>query len=94
MRRLGADWWKSEYAWAESTREVHPGGRLGETFLATGWPAGGGVWILSEDEEIAGRKHAGMLFNAYTMEERCNIIEQLGGTFYANPKDCPDLDLA
>ena len=34
-----------------------------------------------------------MLFNAYTMDERCNIIEQLGGTFYANPKDCPDLDL-
>ncbi len=34
-----------------------------------------------------------MLFNAYTMDERCSIIEQLGGTFYANPKDCPDLDL-
>ncbi len=93
MRRLGADWWKSEYAWSEYKREVYPRG-LGETFLATGWPAGGGVWILSEDEEIAGKKHAGMLFNAYTMEERCSIIEQLGGPFYANPKDCLDLDLA
>ena len=61
--------------------------------FSPGWPAGGGVWILSEDGEIAGKKHAGMLFNAYTMDERCNIIEQLGGTFYANPKDCPDLDL-
>jgi hypothetical protein len=65
-----------------------------EEFIATGWPAGGGVWVLSEDIEAAGGKHAGMLFNVYTMEERCNIIEKLGGTFYANPKDCPDLDLA
>ncbi len=35
-----------------------------------------------------------MLFNAYSMEERCIWIEKLGGTFYADPKDCPDLDLA
>lgn len=65
-----------------------------EAFIATGWPAGGGVWVLSEDIFAPSRKHAGMLFNAYTMEERCNVIKKLGGTFYVNPKDCPDLDLA
>jgi hypothetical protein len=54
-----------------------------------GWPAQGGVWIFSE-EEIAGKKNAGMLFNAHVMEERCNIIEQLGGASYANQKDFPD----
>ena len=42
------------------------------------------------EEEIAGKKNAGMLFNAHVMEERCNIIEQLGGASYANPKDFPD----
>ncbi|KAK3293091.1 uncharacterized protein B0H64DRAFT_403460 [Chaetomium fimeti] len=92
MRYLGADWWESEHAWSEYKRELPPG-RLGEIIFATGWPAEGGVWILIDDEEIGGKKHAGMLFNAYTMEERCNIIKQLGGTFYANPKDCPSLDL-
>jgi hypothetical protein len=65
-----------------------------KNFIAAGWPAGGGVWVLREDAERAGEKDAGMLFNAYTMEERCAIIEQLGGTFYADPKDCPHLDLA
>jgi len=69
-------------------------GPLEEGFIATGWPAGGGVWVLSEDIEAASGKHAGMLFNAYTMEERCNIMEKLGGAFHANSNDCPDLDLA
>ena len=96
MRHLGADWWKSEYAWSKYKRELelHPGG-LGDIFFATGWPARVGVWIVSEDEEPAGKKHAGMLFNAYTSYGGAmSIIQQLGGTFYANPKDCPDLDLA
>lgn len=37
-------------------------------------------------------KEAGVLFNAYNMEERCRVIEQLGGTFYADPKDCVELN--
>ena len=45
-------------------------------------------------DRIAAEKHTGMLFNAYSMEERCKVIELLGGTFYADPKDCLDLDLA
>ncbi|KAK4121289.1 hypothetical protein N657DRAFT_665577 [Parathielavia appendiculata] len=94
MRQLGADWWESEAAWYLDQLEVRQAGVVGERFLGTGWPVGGGVWVLSTDELIAAEKHAGMLFNAYTMEERCRVIEQLGGTFYANPKDCPDLNLA
>lgn len=93
MRQLGAEWWESEHAWAANQRVVRQIPQK-KTFIATGWPAGGGVWVLSEDQEVASMKQAGMLFNAFTMEERCKIIEQLGGTFYANPKDCPDLDLA
>jgi hypothetical protein len=93
VRQLGAQWWESELAWAESLREVRAD-LPEEEFIAAGWPAGGGVWVLSGDIEAACGKHAGMLFNAYTMEERCNMIEKLGGTFYANPQDCPDLDLA
>lgn len=36
---------------------------------------------------------AAIIHNAYTMEERCKAIEQVGGVFFENPKDCPDLDL-
>lgn len=62
--------------------------------IFTGWPDEGGVWVLVATNTVDGRKGAGMLFNAYSMEERCIWIEKLGGTFYADPKDCPDLDLA
>ncbi|KAK4234773.1 hypothetical protein C8A03DRAFT_46965 [Achaetomium macrosporum] len=92
MRQLGAVWWESENAWVKDELSVPPY-YIPERFLATGWPAGGGVWVLSTTEDIAAEKGAGMLFNAYNMEERCKLIEQLGGTFYADPKDCPDLDL-
>lgn len=62
-----------------------------KSFLRTGWPATGGVWVLCLTEKEAVKKNAGMIFNAYSMEERCRVIEQLGGTFYANPEDCPEL---
>lgn len=67
---------------------------LDARFLRVGWEAGGGVWVLSTTLEEAGGKGAAIIENAFTMEERCRVIEQVGGFFYANPEDCPDLDLS
>ncbi|KAL2017346.1 hypothetical protein VTK56DRAFT_2269 [Thermocarpiscus australiensis] len=93
MRQLGAMWWISELAWYEDrgSARVHRWAPR-KSFLRTGWPATGGVWVLCLTEDEAVQKNAGMIFNAYSMEERCQVIEQLGGTFYANPEDCPELD--
>ncbi|KAL2130369.1 hypothetical protein VTI74DRAFT_6551 [Chaetomium olivicolor] len=93
LRQLGAVWWESEDAWFTDQRRVRSP-PFTKNFLSTGWPVGGGVWVLSTTARIAAEKHAGMLLNAYNMEERCKVIKQLGGTFYADLKDCPYLDLA
>lgn len=58
-----------------------------------GWPADGVVLVLKMASMDAWEKGLGRIHNAFTMEERCREIEKLGGVFYANPKDCPDLDL-
>ncbi|EAQ84553.1 predicted protein [Chaetomium globosum CBS 148.51] len=49
MRQLGAVWWKSEYAWSEDKRTVHyrPPPDPPNSFIVTGWPTTGGVWVLS-----------------------------------------------
>ncbi|KFY98508.1 hypothetical protein V500_01651 [Pseudogymnoascus sp. VKM F-4518 (FW-2643)] len=90
MRQLGATWWRSEEAYHLSRLE-YPA--PSNSFLKVGWPAGGGVWVLKTTLEGAGEKGAGMIQNAYSMEERCRVIKQIGGIFYANAKKCPDLDL-
>lgn len=61
--------------------------------LIIGWPAGGGVWVFKTTYLDAIEKGVGRIKNAFNMEERCRAIEQLGGTFYADPKECPDFDL-
>lgn len=64
-----------------------------DSFLKVGWPAGGGVWVLKTTVGVADEKGAAIILNAYSMEERCKAIEQLGRVYYADAKDCPDLDL-
>ena len=59
-----------------------------------GWTDnGGGTWILSTTRKEAIRKGIGRVKNAFNMEERCRVIESLGGVFYADANDCADLDL-
>lgn len=62
------------------------------TYIRVGWPAGGGVWIWRTTNDEAGKKGGAKLQNAHTMEERCELIEQLGGVFYEDPTACPHLD--
>lgn len=53
----------------------------------------GGVWALQTTRGGANKIGAAIVQNAYIMEQRCKAIEKLGGTFYADPKNCPYLDL-
>lgn len=91
MRRLGATWWRSLAELYE--KDIIGSDDETESFIQVGWPASGGVWVLHITVEKAGDIGAARIQNAYSMEERCNAIEQLGGIFYADPKDCPHLDL-
>lgn len=70
-----------------------PQDRAMDEVLHVGWPETGGVWVLHTTVNDARRKGIGLLGNAYTMQERCMMIEWLGGVFYDDRRDCPYLDL-
>ncbi|KAL7929501.1 hypothetical protein V8C35DRAFT_315431 [Trichoderma chlorosporum] len=93
MRQLGAIWWQSEREWHMSLIRETIGVGVNDAFIKVGWPAGGGVWVLNVTYYEAMNKGAGVIYNAPDMEHRCQLIEQLGGVFYENPKDWLDLDL-
>ncbi|KAL7934090.1 hypothetical protein V8C35DRAFT_280401 [Trichoderma chlorosporum] len=93
LRKLGARWWESEYEYRYNDRKWTGGSARDEGALYVGWPASGGVWALYTDEWDALKKGYGVIYNALTMEEQCEMIKELGGTFYEDPKDCPYLDL-
>lgn len=61
--------------------------------IIVGYPATGGVWVLCLPRNEAGRKGVGVVYNAYSIEERCKVIESFGRVFYADPDDSPELDL-
>jgi hypothetical protein len=92
MRKLGARWWESEEAWDRYAifHQQSPD----DPFIVVGWLSGGGVWVLKTTRQEALKLGAGKAGNAYNMDERCQIIEKLGGTFYKEPEKCPHLDLA
>jgi hypothetical protein len=91
MRKLGASWWESE---EEFIQDAIGYPRADTQILFTGWPSQGGAWVLKTTWLDAADRGVGRIRNAFNMEERCRSIEQLGGTFYPDPKDCPDLDLS
>ncbi|KAI1305058.1 hypothetical protein F5Y03DRAFT_356384 [Xylaria venustula] len=35
----------------------------------------------------------GRIWNTTSMDERCEVVKKLGGTYYADPLLCPDLHL-
>ncbi|KAJ5921467.1 hypothetical protein N7466_009793 [Penicillium verhagenii] len=91
MRRLGATWWRRESD--EFLKHGLEPPKPTDGYLRVGWPAAGGVWVLHTTLGNAGGIGAARILNARDMEERCRWIEKLGGVFYADPKDCPHLDL-
>lgn len=91
MRAMGAQWFDSEEeADDEPPLEYKNGKRVGRTQLWLGWCANGGVWALEIDEyEGARRGIGGRIRNAKDMEERCKVIEMLGGAFFSDRKHRP-----
>ncbi|KXH44443.1 hypothetical protein CSIM01_13799 [Colletotrichum simmondsii] len=65
--------------------------KAAEKFIKVfGWPTTGGVWALKVSTD---KVHSFGIRNAFTMDEKCRAIEMMGGVFYADPHECPDLDL-
>lgn len=89
MRQLGASWWPGSLEYVK----WRIGDNGGSPYVKVGWPPGGGVWVLSTTYDEASEKGAAIIHNAYSMDERCKALEQLGAVFYEDPRDCPDLDL-
>ncbi|KAL9634921.1 MAG: hypothetical protein Q9204_002811 [Flavoplaca sp. TL-2023a] len=91
MRALGARWFENETEAERTTPlKVVNGKRVGKMEVWFGWPERGGVWMLEVEElEGARRVIGGRLRNTQTMDERCNCIKMLGGTFFGNREDCP-----
>ncbi|XDG03907.1 hypothetical protein ABKA04_003522 [Annulohypoxylon sp. FPYF3050] len=93
MRKLGA--WSvqsvDDYILEDILGMQNSGSR---TLVIAAWPKNGeGVWVLAVDEDEAWGKGVGAVWNAFTMDERCEIVEKLGGEFYQDPADCPHLNL-
>ncbi|PVH80023.1 hypothetical protein DL98DRAFT_655034 [Cadophora sp. DSE1049] len=93
MRLLDATLWPSMGHWVESS--IGNRKRKGDEGkeVRIGWPIDGkGVWVVSwewkdERELMMGRE---LVKRARSMNERCEVIERLGGRFYENPKNCPE----
>ncbi|KAE8553809.1 hypothetical protein EYB25_002347 [Talaromyces marneffei] len=92
MRRLGPTWWENEDVLKLSHISVTPDERVND-YIHVGWSSDGGVWVWKTTRMDVNGGGGAQLQNACTMQERCMMIEKLGGTFYADPKDCPFLDL-
>ncbi|KAJ5974087.1 hypothetical protein N7481_011297 [Penicillium waksmanii] len=92
MRQLGPTWWQNENVWMLNQMSAIPDERVNE-YIRVGWTSDGGVWVWKTTRSDADEIGGAQLLNARTMQERCMMIEKLGGTFYADPKDCPFLDL-
>jgi hypothetical protein len=98
VRMLGAIWYESIFALEEEILEqaVLPGGekkRGNALYIKTGWPSnGGGVWVLNTTQDRASELGAARIYNARDMDERCRVIECIGGVYCSDPKRSgPDL---
>lgn len=48
---------------------------------------------LADNQRRNKQERRGEASNSLSIEERCELIEMLGGVFYTDPKICPYLDL-
>jgi len=95
LKMLGAAYWPEEdmdYYWQYGQFGFKGTGQRKKTEALFGWVGSGmeGVWVLERDKVQVKKEIVGLVENAVTMEERCKVIEILGGTFFKDPRDCPD----
>ncbi|KAL2844077.1 hypothetical protein BJY01DRAFT_248322 [Aspergillus pseudoustus] len=81
--------------------EVPAATKTESLYVKVGWPSTGGLWVLEfsdwrfeevvdDDVEWEGNEHgheSGLVVLAKDMDERCDILERLGGKFYAKLED-------
>jgi hypothetical protein len=94
MLRLGARWWKSEAFYDKRSRQVNGGYPWPESFppdLHAGYPSTGGIWVLKVLSGDSGPDDFAKIIMAFTMDERCAVLKEMGATFYPNVDDCPDI---
>ncbi|KAL4956276.1 hypothetical protein BDW69DRAFT_181780 [Aspergillus filifer] len=89
LRGLGARFWARPLDLFY--HEMSAGSKDADPFIRVGYPDGGGAWVLHTTVGDAGSKGAVIIKNASTMEERCMLIQRIGGVFYENPRNCPAL---
>jgi hypothetical protein len=92
VRMLGATWYESAFPLSEERLErtvfVRDWKKIGNTpYIKTGWPSDGrGVWVLNTTQDRASELGAARIYNARDMDERCRVIESIGGKYYSDPK--------
>ena len=88
LRNLGAVWWPSEGDSVDALGE-----RDLEEEAMVGWPSSGnGVWVLKYDANKGNERFGAMLLElTLNMDERCQIIKELDGRFFADPGAREDL---
>jgi hypothetical protein len=84
LRMLGAQYFPSEEIYIESLERSR---RIVMPIL--GWPDRGGVWMLyfAREGEMPG--DIGRLKLAMSMDEKCEVMKELGATFCERPGDSP-----
>jgi hypothetical protein len=90
MLRLGARWSRSECPYDE----VSGGCPWPENYppiLNVVYPATGGVWVLKIQSGDYEPHDFAKVIMAFTMDERCAALEEMGATFYPNVDGCPDI---
>ena len=91
LRNLGAVWWPSE---GDSVDALEERDLVEEAMVVEiGWPSSGnGVWVLKYDANKWNERFGVMLLElTLHMDERCQVIKELGGSFFEDPRACEDL---
>jgi hypothetical protein len=90
---LGATWYSSAFALGEEMLNeavLVPDGEKSDNapYIKTGWPSNGkGVWVLNTTQGRASELGAARIYNAIDMDERCRIIQSIGGVYYSDPEN-------
>ncbi|RDL37643.1 uncharacterized protein BP5553_05076 [Venustampulla echinocandica] len=95
LRMCGASFWSLPPRWPEHINWCESIDHCVEpdinVNLTTAFPKSGGVCVLDNTQGWEKFSPRGLgLYNALTMEERCNVIKRLGGKFCESMQACPE----
>ncbi|KAI0197509.1 hypothetical protein F4808DRAFT_463715 [Astrocystis sublimbata] len=97
LRMYGASFWQLPPQWSEGTLWCPAIDYCAQPTknmrLSVGFPTSGGVWTLNMDHDLEALYYPQIrgLQNALTMDERCEVIKDLGGRFCEDIQTCPEM---